>query len=241
LLCVGEASPAVFDKYASLITRHRQVELSSIKSFYKEAQKSPFKFFPWRTGHMSFSFLEEEEALTPAPLSPLHSHRAVAGVIGVLHCPSVPDVAREVAQFEKVCRTFKGASTVRLAAFGPSDSQMADLAKKDNIFLFPPSVEEEEQRAEGAESGPPGEESRGSLSVTPPSTPPAARAPRSAPSVLEQHAEIMMTDFAACVLTELERWMLVASPTMVDLGALEAVDGQGSVPGAGASGPSPEA
>ena len=57
LLPVGEAPEAVFQRYASLIVRHRQVELNNVRSFYKEAQKSPFKFFPWKQGNMHFRFL----------------------------------------------------------------------------------------------------------------------------------------------------------------------------------------
>lgn len=34
-----------------------QVELNNVRSFYKEAQKSPFKYFPWKTGNMHFKFL----------------------------------------------------------------------------------------------------------------------------------------------------------------------------------------
>jgi hypothetical protein len=34
---------------------------------------------------------------------------------------------------------------------------------------------------------------------------------------LDNHAEVVMHDFAACLLGELERWMLTASPAMVDL------------------------
>ena len=34
-----------------------QVELQSIQSFYTEQQKSPFKFFPWKQGSMTFRFL----------------------------------------------------------------------------------------------------------------------------------------------------------------------------------------
>ncbi len=57
LLPVGEAPEAVFQRYASLIVQHRQVELNNVRSFYKEAQKSPFKFFPWKQGNMHFRFL----------------------------------------------------------------------------------------------------------------------------------------------------------------------------------------
>ena len=34
-----------------------QVDLGNVRSFYKESQKSPFKFFPWKTGSMHFKFL----------------------------------------------------------------------------------------------------------------------------------------------------------------------------------------
>lgn len=37
---------------------------------------------------------------------------------------------------------------------------------------------------------------------------------------LDNHAEVVMHDFAACLLGELERWMLNASPAMVDLNTL---------------------
>lgn len=35
--------------------------------------------------------------------------------------------------------------------------------------------------------------------------------------VLVGHSEVVMCDFAACLLAELERWMLNASPAMIDL------------------------
>ena len=34
-----------------------QAELTNVRSFYKEAQKSPFKFFPWKTGNLHFKFV----------------------------------------------------------------------------------------------------------------------------------------------------------------------------------------
>lgn len=37
---------------------------------------------------------------------------------------------------------------------------------------------------------------------------------------LDNHAEVVMHDFAACLLVELERWMLNASPAMVELATL---------------------
>ena len=35
--------------------------------------------------------------------------------------------------------------------------------------------------------------------------------------MLVGHSEVVMCDFAACLLAELERWMLNASPAMIDL------------------------
>lgn len=84
---IGDVPAKVLEKYYTLITKHRQVlcaelvtapqslllhsdlwslckhnvgvqvELQSIQPFYTEQQKSPFKFFPWKTGTMNFRFL----------------------------------------------------------------------------------------------------------------------------------------------------------------------------------------
>lgn len=181
LLPVGEAPEAAFQRYASLIVQHRQVELNNVRSFYKEAQKSPFKFFPWKTGNMHFKFLPEELSLQPSPLTPLHNHRRVLGVIGVMHCPSVEDVGKAYAQFEQRCKAFPDAFTVRCFAFEPSDEQIQEDRKgQRNFIMFPPGDGEQ----------------------------------------LDNHAEVVMHDFAACLLAELERWMLNASPAMVELATL---------------------
>ncbi len=54
---VGEIPPETLAQYCRLVTRHRQVELQLLRSFYKELQKSPFTFFPWKNGFMHFRFL----------------------------------------------------------------------------------------------------------------------------------------------------------------------------------------
>lgn len=38
-----------------------------MRSFYKEAQKSPFKFFPWKTGNMHFKFLPVRRQIVGRP------------------------------------------------------------------------------------------------------------------------------------------------------------------------------
>lgn len=40
------------------------------------------------------------------------------------------------------------------------------------------------------------------------------------PEHLEHQAEVIMHDFAACILGELERWMLNASPAMIEFNSL---------------------
>lgn len=46
-----------------------QVELNNVRSFYKEAQKSPFKFFPWKAGNMHFRFLPVGAVVAAGPSS----------------------------------------------------------------------------------------------------------------------------------------------------------------------------
>lgn len=48
--------------------------------------------------------LQEELALQPCALTPLHNHRRVLGVIGVMHCPHVGDIAKAYQQFEQRCK-----------------------------------------------------------------------------------------------------------------------------------------
>ena len=36
-----------------------QVELANVRSFYKEAQKSPFASFPWKQGTMHFHYVPQ--------------------------------------------------------------------------------------------------------------------------------------------------------------------------------------
>ena len=61
---------------------------------------SPHPCRPARPGPQA----QEDAALQPSPLAPLHNHRRVLGVIGVMHCPHVQDVAKAYAQFEQRCK-----------------------------------------------------------------------------------------------------------------------------------------
>ncbi|KAL6781628.1 hypothetical protein ACKKBF_B08795 [Auxenochlorella protothecoides x Auxenochlorella symbiontica] len=182
MIPVGEAPDAEFQRCASLITRHKQVKLSHVRTFHHEAHKTPFKHIPWKSGNMNFKFLGEEAALAPSPLSTLHAHRAVLGVIGILHCGHTRDLAKACRAFQQRCHAFKGAFTVRLFGFDPTDAQVGGgLLALPGLDTFPPGA---------------------------------------TPEHLQHHAEVVMHDYAACMLGELERWMLSASPAMLDLGSL---------------------
>ena len=54
---MGDVPRGVLHQYSRLVTKHRQVELQLLRSFYKEQQKSPFKFLPWKSGVVHFRFL----------------------------------------------------------------------------------------------------------------------------------------------------------------------------------------
>ncbi|KAK9846875.1 hypothetical protein WJX84_009549 [Apatococcus fuscideae] len=178
---IGLVPQEFLDQYLGLITKHRQVDLGNVRSFYKESQKSPFKFFPWKTGSMHFRFLSEEAASRPQPLAGLHVHRKTLAIIGILHCPAATEFKRAYVRFEQVCRAYPDAFAIRCFAFEPSDMLVtANKPDMPNLVLFPPV------RAGGLQQ-------------------------------LEGHAEVVMHDFAASLLGELEKWMLTASPAMVSL------------------------
>jgi hypothetical protein len=118
-------------RYFGLVTKHRQVELQLLRSFYKEQQKSPFTFFPWKSGFMHLRFLpvglgfptrgahaheailvskrltghmQEETAGQRSPLAELQTCRKVLGIIGICHGPAVSNIGQMYAQFEESCR-----------------------------------------------------------------------------------------------------------------------------------------
>ena len=47
---------ATFDQKPGGLT---QVELANVRSFFNQAQKSPFTSFPWKTGTMHFHYVPE--------------------------------------------------------------------------------------------------------------------------------------------------------------------------------------
>jgi hypothetical protein len=53
--------------------------------------------------HQTASTMQEAGTDT-SPLAPLLAHRRVLGVVGLLYCPAVSDIAKAYAAFESQCR-----------------------------------------------------------------------------------------------------------------------------------------
>ena len=77
---------AVADRYA-----HTRAALDhtagNVQPFYRAETKSPFKFYPWRSGTLNFRFAvggAEEIARRKSPLACLHASRNTRAVIGIL-------------------------------------------------------------------------------------------------------------------------------------------------------------
>ena len=190
-----------------------QVELQALRPFYREAAKSPFRAFPWKNGLLHFRFLHSGAAARPPALAALHAHRRVQGVLGIVHCPSLAEpggqgLARAHASFEAAARAFPDASVLRLLAFDPDEAQAAA------------AVAAQAAGAKGGSPSKPGGPGLQHLMAFPP-TPVGA-----APSGLARHAEVVMLEFAAALLCELERWMLSASPAAMDLATPADADAQ---------------
>ncbi|KAK9802768.1 hypothetical protein WJX73_000202 [Symbiochloris irregularis] len=177
---IGKVPQEVLLPYYTLITRHRQVELQVLRSFYKEQGKSPFRYLPWKTGSMHFRFLPADMAMQPSLLKDLHFYRKILGIIGICHCPANSNLPQAYAKFEAACRQFPDAFVLRCFAFEPSDEQVGmSTADMPNLMMFPPTLSGLHQ--------------------------------------LESHAEVVMLDFAAGLLAELEKWMSTASTAMVSM------------------------
>ena len=53
---VGQVPAELWLQYCNLLTKHRQIDLQLLRSFYKEQQKSPFTHLPWKAGALHFRF-----------------------------------------------------------------------------------------------------------------------------------------------------------------------------------------
>ncbi|MFS7996795.1 putative TRAPP II complex, Trs120 protein [Helianthus anomalus] len=135
---VGEIHLHLFRKYAGMLARHHNIELSTITSFYTEHQKSPFTNQPWDSGSLRFKFIVGGSP--PSPWEDFQSNRKIHAVIGICHCPSAPDLDTVVDQFAVACKGYSSSVVQRCFAFSPGDSQLADGKDRGNkLALFPPA------------------------------------------------------------------------------------------------------
>lgn len=69
----------------------------------------------------------------------LHAQRQVLALIGIVHCPTSPDLGTAAQEFQKVCRQYPEVFTYRCFAFEPSAAQMEqDHSALHNVVVFPP-------------------------------------------------------------------------------------------------------
>ncbi|GLT76138.1 hypothetical protein SLA2020_478140 [Shorea laevis] len=135
---IGPVPPVLLRDYHSMLLRHQTIPLSTISSFYTEHQKSPFTNQPWETGSLRFKFLLG--GAPPSPWEDFQSNLKILAVIGICHCPSLPDLESVVDQFTATCKSYSSALVQRCFAFFPGDSHLQNGEKKgDNIILFPPA------------------------------------------------------------------------------------------------------
>ncbi|CAN6240048.1 unnamed protein product [Urochloa humidicola] len=132
----GTIPPPRLREYAALVARHARVDLSSLRTYYSEHQKSPFAHQPWETGCLRLKFVLG--GCVPSPWEDFQSSRKVLAVIGICHLPSSPDLDRVAADFVDAARSYPSALANRCFAFCPTDEQMA-AKKRDDIIMFPPS------------------------------------------------------------------------------------------------------
>ncbi|KAL6650997.1 hypothetical protein ACP70R_009922 [Stipagrostis hirtigluma subsp. patula] len=132
----GPIPPPCLRDYAALVARHGRVDLSSLRPYYSEHQKSPFAHQPWETGCLRLKFVLG--GCVPSPWEDFQSSRKVLAVIGICHLPSSPDLDRVAADFVDATRSYPSALASRCFAFCPTDAQLVEK-KRDGINIFPPS------------------------------------------------------------------------------------------------------
>ncbi|KAI5082954.1 hypothetical protein GOP47_0002697 [Adiantum capillus-veneris] len=136
---VGQIPGSYLRDYISLVVSHKQVDLTSVSSFYTEHQKSPFAQQPWSTGSLWFKFL-----VGGAPRSPwedFQAQRKIHGVIGLCHCPTSPDIVAVHEQFSAICKAYPSALVKRMLAFFPSDVHQVEQEekKRQHLIFVPPA------------------------------------------------------------------------------------------------------
>ncbi|CAI5515424.1 unnamed protein product [Closterium sp. Naga37s-1] len=124
VLQVGEITASAFRTYSSLIMKHRVMPLQGVFGYYKEHQKSPFSHQPWTTGSLRFNFILGGSSRSP--WQEFVAQRKIHGVIGVCHCPRMPDTAAAYEEFVLACKAYPLAQVKRCIAFDPNTEQLAE-------------------------------------------------------------------------------------------------------------------
>lgn len=119
---IGTVPPNVLRDYYSMLLPLHTIPLSAISSFYTEHQKSPFAHQPWDSGTLRFKFVLG--GATPSPWEDFQSHRKTLAVVGIVHCPSSPDLNAVVDQFANSYKSNPSSLVERCFAFYPNDSQV---------------------------------------------------------------------------------------------------------------------
>ncbi|KAL2651263.1 hypothetical protein R1flu_019391 [Riccia fluitans] len=137
VVAVGNIPSAQLRDYVTLVLRQKVVPLQCARLFYKEHQKSPFAQQSWETGSLCFKFL-----VGGAPKSPwedFQANRKCLGVIGLIHCPTTPDIGAAYDNFMAICKGYPSAQEKRCFALDPRDGQVElDDKKRQHLVMFPP-------------------------------------------------------------------------------------------------------
>lgn len=123
---IGTVPANVLRDYYTMLLPLHTIPLAAISSFYTEHQKSPFAHQPWDSGSIRFKFVLG--GATPSPWEDFQSHRKTLAVIGIVHCPSSPDLNAVVDQFS--CKSYPSSLVDRCFAFYPNDSQVLSFFLK---------------------------------------------------------------------------------------------------------------
>jgi hypothetical protein len=130
---IGTVPPNVLRDYYSMLLPLHTIPLSAISSFYTEHQKSPFANQPWDSGSLRFKFVLGGS--TPSPWEDFQSHRKTLAVVGIVHCPSSPNLDAVIDQFSNSCKSYPSSLVDRCFAFYPIDSQVGATSFAFSLFL----------------------------------------------------------------------------------------------------------
>ncbi|CAI7814776.1 unnamed protein product, partial [Closterium sp. NIES-53] len=77
---------------------------------------------PWTTGSLRFNFILGGSSRSP--WQEFVAQRKIHGVIGVCHCPRMPDTAAAYEEFVLACKAYPLAQVKRCIAFDPNTEQV---------------------------------------------------------------------------------------------------------------------